>query len=99
MQGKSIAECSHGAFCSTLTCIKLPHGLKTLVLSIFEWPLKTGFTVQALKKLDESKGLLEPACKCNKSPNLMYWLMHVCHFATYMLGCAARAWMAASCSL
>ena len=28
-----------------LTCIKLPHGLKTCVLSIFEWPLKTGFTV------------------------------------------------------
>ena len=28
-----------------LTCIKLPHGFKTFVLSIFEWPLKTGFTV------------------------------------------------------
>ena len=27
------------------TCIKLPHGFKTFVLSIFEWPLKTGFTV------------------------------------------------------
>ena len=26
-------------------CIKLPHGFKTFVLSIFEWPLKTGFTV------------------------------------------------------
>ena len=30
-----------------LTCIKLPHDLKTFVLSIFEWPLKTGFTVQS----------------------------------------------------
>ena len=28
-----------------LTCIKLPSVFKTLVLSIFEWPLKTGFTV------------------------------------------------------
>ena len=25
--------------------IKLPFVIKTLVLSIFEWPLKTGFTV------------------------------------------------------
>ena len=44
MQVKSIAEC-HGAFYSTLTCIKLPFGCKTFVLSIFEWPLKTGFAV------------------------------------------------------
>ena len=28
-----------------LTCIKLPSVFKTFVLSIFEWPLKTGFTV------------------------------------------------------
>ena len=28
-----------------LTCIELPHGFQTFVLSIFEWPLKTGFTV------------------------------------------------------
>ena len=28
-----------------LTCIKLPFSFKTLVLSIFKWPLKTGFTV------------------------------------------------------
>ena len=28
-----------------LTFIKLPFALKTFVLSIFEWPLKTGFTV------------------------------------------------------
>ena len=30
-----------------LTCIMLPHGLKTFVLSIFEGQLKTGFTVYA----------------------------------------------------
>ena len=29
-----------------LTLIKLPFSIKTFVLSIFKWPLKTGFTVQ-----------------------------------------------------
>ena len=33
----------HSAILSTL--IKLPFVIKTFVLSIFEWPLKTGFTV------------------------------------------------------
>ena len=28
-----------------LTFIKLPFSIKTFVLSIFEWPFKTGFTV------------------------------------------------------
>ena len=28
-----------------LTFIKLPFAIKTFVLSIFKWPLKTGFTV------------------------------------------------------
>ena len=50
MQVKSIAECSkgsivleHSAILSTF--IKLPFVIKTFVLSFFEWPLKTGFTV------------------------------------------------------
>ena len=30
-----------------LTCIKLPHDFKTFDLSIFVWPMKTGFTVKA----------------------------------------------------
>ena len=41
MQVKSIAECS----AILLTFIKLPFVIKIFVLSIFEWPLKTGFTV------------------------------------------------------
>ena len=41
MQVKSIAEC----FAILSTSIKLPFVLKTFVLSIFEWPLKSGFTV------------------------------------------------------
>ena len=28
-----------------LTFIKLPFDIKTFVLSILEWPLKTGFTI------------------------------------------------------
>ena len=43
MQIKSIAECSKIAILSTF--IKLPFVFKTFVLSIFEWPLKTGFTI------------------------------------------------------
>ena len=49
MQVKSIAECSKGEHSAILlTFIKLPFVIKILVLSIFEWPLKTGFTVLAL---------------------------------------------------
>ena len=45
MQVKSITD---GAYsCSILsTFIKLPFIIKIFVLSIFEWPLKTGFTVK-----------------------------------------------------
>ena len=39
MQVKSIAECS-SAILSTF--LKLPFDIKIFVLSIFEWPLKTG---------------------------------------------------------
>ena len=45
MQVKHIADCSPRAFCNTFTFIKPPFVFKTFVLSIFEWPLKTGFTV------------------------------------------------------
>ena len=45
MQVKSIAECSREHSAILLTCIKLPFIFKTFVLSIFEWPLKTGLTV------------------------------------------------------
>ena len=42
MQVKSI-EGEHSAMLSTV--IKLPFSIKTFVLYILEWPLKTGFTV------------------------------------------------------
>ena len=43
MQVKSIAECSHSAILSTF--IKLQFVVKIFVLSIFEWPFYTGFTI------------------------------------------------------
>ena len=44
MQVKSIAEClEHSAILSTF--IKLPFVIKIFVLSIFEWPFYTCFTV------------------------------------------------------
>ena len=33
-----------------LTCINIPHGFQAFVWSIFEWPLKTGFTVHLFWK-------------------------------------------------
>ena len=47
MQVKSIAECSKGREHSAIlsTFINLPFVIKIVVLSIFEWPFYTGFTV------------------------------------------------------
>ena len=45
MQIQSIAECSVEHYTILLTCIKLSNGFTTFVLSIFEWPHKTSFTV------------------------------------------------------
>ena len=49
MQVKSVADCSMEHSAVLLSCIRLPHGFKTFVLSIFEWLLKTGFTVPSLE--------------------------------------------------
>ena len=43
MQVKSIAEGEHSAI--LLTFVKLPFVIKIFILSIFEWPFYTGFTV------------------------------------------------------
>ena len=37
-----------------LTFIKLPFVIKIFVLSIFEWPLKTGFTVYVFRSIVEN---------------------------------------------
>ena len=46
MQVKSIAECSNGSILQYFQpSIKLPFVIKIFILSIFEWPFYTGFTV------------------------------------------------------
>ena len=57
MQVENIAECSkggggHSAILSTF--IKLPCVIKIFVLSIFEWPFYTGFTVYSVLNLSLS---------------------------------------------
>ena len=50
MQAKSIAECSKGRENSAIlsTFINLQFVIKIFVLSIFDGPLKTGFTVNEM---------------------------------------------------
>ena len=45
MEVESIAECSLGAFCITFDLHLAIIGLENQYLVLFEWPLKTGFTV------------------------------------------------------
>ena len=52
MQVKSDAEGEHSAIHSTF--IKLPFFIKTFVLSFFEWPLETGFTVHVYVNMKKS---------------------------------------------
>ena len=54
MQVKSIAGLFKGEHSAILsTFIKLPFGIKVFVLSIFEWPFYTGFTV-CLKNVESN---------------------------------------------
>ena len=56
MQDKSIAECSKGSilqYCRPF--IKLPFGIKILVLSNFELPFYTGFTAFAYQDLQKKR--------------------------------------------
>ena len=51
-----------------LTFIKLPFNIKIYVLSIFEWPLKTGFTVQPYGDSPPKTAFLITTCgKCSKT--------------------------------
>ena len=53
MQVKSIAECSKGSILQYFRPSLGYHVIKIFVLSIFDWPLKAGFTVSA-----EAEGVL-----------------------------------------
>ena len=45
---KVLQNAPTGAFCNTFVLHELPFVIKIFVLSIFEWPLKAGFTVLKL---------------------------------------------------
>ena len=49
MQVKSTAECSKGSILQYFRPTLSLHVSKIFVVSIFEWPLKTGFTVIIIK--------------------------------------------------
>ena len=72
MQVKSFAECSreHSAILSTF--IKLRFAINIFVLSIFEWPLKTGFTV--VFKILEHLPYVYASSKC--SDKITYMCIH-----------------------
>ena len=54
-----------------LTCIiKLLNGFQPFVLSIFEWPLKTGFTVSSLLSTNYHRG----NCPINET-NKYVWIL------------------------
>ena len=67
----------HSAILSTF--IKLPFSIKTFILSIFKWPLKTGFTVICgmivviVKEYDQEIPRLQTAD--NPKFNWCYFLM------------------------
>ena len=46
MKVGNIAECSLGAFCNTFDLHSAINGLETQFFVVFEWSLKTGFTVR-----------------------------------------------------
>ena len=47
-----------------LTCIELPQGFKTFVLSIFEWLLKIGFTVLCFRDVNVILNCLPTSVVC-----------------------------------
>ena len=67
MQVKSIAECSLEHSAILLTFIKLPFVIKIFILSIFEWPFYTGFTV-----LDQDRAILFEDILVTFTPKLTF---------------------------
>ena len=49
-RSKVLQNDPRGAFCNIFGIIRLPFSIKAFVLSIFKWPLKTGFTVYHNKR-------------------------------------------------
>ena len=66
-----------------LTCIKQPFVIKIFVLSIFEWPLKTGFYY-----------IRSPPCGCCPSKVVILFLLVYCSCYHYMKGFCVCSWFA-----
>ena len=65
-----------GAFCNTLDLIKPPFFMiKIFVLSFFEWPFYTDFTVPSRLVYTSSEDSDDKAM-CTKIHNLMCWLLY-----------------------
>ena len=62
-----------------LTFIKLPLVIKIFVLSIFEWPFYTGFTVYFFLPLENVFALANSA-EPDDIPQHFIWVFSVCYF-------------------
>ena len=71
----------HSAILSTF--IKLPFSIKTFVLSIFKWLLKTGFTVkenlwvQLTEVVVDLSGAALQTVRLSSGRNLWHWMLFV----------------------
>ena len=70
-----------------LTFIKLPFAIKIFVLSIFEWPLKTGFTVDYLTKHTCIETLIHRILKSNSLDPDEMLLLTMPHLSALQLFC------------
>ena len=77
-------QAEHSAILSTF--IKLPFSIKTFILYIFEWPLKTGFTVQHNSRLSLNAGQKYCSILQYFRPSLSY------HFPLRPLFCLFIEW-------
>ena len=95
MQVKSIEECSKGEHSAIHpTFIRLLFVFKTFVLSIFQWQLKTGLTVQPLHFKDfllnvnvEKISVIQAACPALR--NLLFYLQYYANDCHYNLSLGA----------
>ena len=76
MQVKSIAECSkeHSAMLSTF--IQLPFVIKMFILSIFEWPFYTGFTVECIHVGQKKTTLYLKLCELASMNALQFGVLY-----------------------
>ena len=80
--GQSIAECS--AILSTV--IKLPFVIRVFVLSIFDWPFYTGFTVLLFDQCTKSSHFDSHPASFMLIVSRLYQLK-LCHLTIFAIDC------------